>query len=39
MKGNMNKQISISSSKLKKRKHHSGEFDDTIFSKSKKERN
>ena len=39
MKGNTNKQISISSSKPKKRKHHSGELDDTIFSKSKKVRN
>ena len=39
IKGNMNKQISISSSKPKKGKHHSGELDDTIFSKSKKERN
>ena len=34
-----NKQISISSSKPKKCKHRSGELDDTIFSKSKKERN
>ena len=39
IKGNTNKQISISSSKPKKRKHQSGEFNDTIFSKSKKERN
>ena len=39
IKGNTNNQIAISSSKPKKRKHHSGEFDDTIFSKSKKERN
>ena len=39
IKGNMNKQISISSSKPKKCKHYSGELDDTIFSKSKKERN
>ena len=39
IKGNTNKQIAISSSKPKKRKHQSGEFDDTIFSKSKKERN
>ena len=39
IKGNTNKQISISSSKPKKRKHRSGELDDTIFSKSKKERN
>ena len=36
IKGNTNKQISISSSKPKKRKHRSGELDDTIFSKSKK---
>ena len=33
IKGNTNKRISISSSKLKK--HQSGELDDTIFSKSK----
>ena len=39
IKGNTNKQISISSSKPKKRKHRSGELDDTIFSKSKKVRN
>ena len=39
IKGNTNKQIAISSSKPKKRKHQSGELDDTIFSKSKKERN
>ena len=39
IKGNTNKQISISSSKPKKCKHRSGELDDTIFSKSKKERN
>ena len=39
IKGNRNNQIAISSSKLKKRKHQSGELDDTIFSKSKKERN
>ena len=39
IKGNMNKQMSISSSKPKKCKHRSGELDDTIFSKSKKERN
>ena len=38
IKGNTNKQIAISSSKPKKRKHQSGELDDTIFSKSKKER-
>ena len=36
IKGNTNKQISISSSKPKKRKHRFGELDDTIFSKSKK---
>ena len=36
IKGNANKQISISSSKPKKRKHRSGELDDTIISKSKK---
>ena len=39
IKGSTNKQIAISSSKPKKRKHQSGELDDTIFSKSKKERN
>ena len=39
IKGNTNKRIAISSSKPKKRKHQSGELDDTIFSKSKKERN
>ena len=39
MKGNMNKQIAISSSKPKKRKHQSGELENTIFSKPKKERN
>ena len=39
IKGSTNKQIAISSSKPKKRKHHSGELDDTIFSKLKKERN
>ena len=39
IKGNTNKEISISSSKHKKRKHRSGELDDTIFSKSKKVRN
>ena len=39
IKGSTNKQISISSSKPKKHKHQSGELDDTIFSKSKKERN
>ena len=36
IKGNANKQISISSSKPKKRKNRSEELDDTIFSKSKK---
>ena len=36
IKGNSKKQIAFSSSKPKKRKHHSGEFEDTIFSKSKK---
>ena len=39
IKGNTNKRIAISSSTPKERKHHSGELDDTIFSKSKKERN
>ena len=39
IKGNKNKQIVISSSKPKKRKHQSGELDNTIFSKPKKERN
>ena len=39
IKGNMNKQIGVSLSKPKKHKHQSGELDDTIFSKSKKERN
>ena len=38
IKGSTNKQITISSSKPKKRKHHSGELDDTIFSRLKKER-
>ena len=38
IKGNMKKQISNSSSKPKKCKHHSGELGDTIFSKPKKER-
>ena len=38
IKGSTNKQIAISSSKPKKCKHHSGEFDDTIFSKSKRKR-
>ena len=36
IKGNANKQISFSSSKPNKRKHRSGELDDTIFLKSKK---
>ena len=39
IKGSTDKQIAISSSKPKKRKHQSGELDDTIFSKLKKERN
>ena len=39
IKANTNKQIAISSSKPKKRKHQSGELVYTIFSKSKKERN
>ena len=39
IKGNTNKQISISSSKPKKCKHHSRELADTIFSKLEKERN
>ena len=39
IKGSTNKQIAIISSKPKKRKHHSGELDDTIFSKSKRKRN
>ena len=39
IKGSTNKQTTISSSKPKKRNHQSGELDDTIFSKSKKERN
>ena len=39
IKGSTNKQIAISSSKPKKRKHHSVELDDSIFSKLKKERN
>ena len=39
IKGSTNKQIAISSSKPKKRKDHSGELDDTIFSKSKRKRN
>ena len=39
IKSSTNKQIAISSSKPKKRKHQSGELDNTIFSKPKKERN
>ena len=39
IKGSANKQIAISSSNPKKSKHQSGELDDTIFSKLKKERN
>ena len=39
IKGSRNKQIVISSSKPKKRKHQSGELDNTIFSKLTKERN
>ena len=39
IKGSTNKQITISSSKPKKCKHQSGELDNTIFSKLKKERN
>ena len=39
IKGSTNKQITISSSKPRKHKHQSGELDDTILSKSKKERN
>ena len=39
IKGSINKRIAISSSKPKKRKHHSGELDDSIFSKSKRKRN
>ena len=39
IKSSKNKQITISSSKPKKHKHQSGELDDTIFSKSKKEGN
>ena len=38
IKGNTNKQITISSSKPKKCKNWSGELDDTIFSKFKKEK-
>ena len=37
IKGSTNKQIAISSPKSKKHKHQSGELDDTIFSKLKKE--
>ena len=39
IKGSTSKQIAISSSKPKKHKHQSGELDDTILSKSKKEIN
>ena len=39
IKANTNKQITVSSSKPKKRKYRSGELDNTIFSKPKKERN
>ena len=39
IKAKTNKQIAISSSKPEKHKHQSGELDDTIFSKPKKERN
>ena len=39
IKGSRHKQIAISSSKPKKLKHQSGELEDTIFSKLKKERN
>ena len=39
IKGSTNKQIAISSSEPKKRKHQYGELDKTIFSKLKKERN
>ena len=39
IKGSTNNQIAISSLKPKKRQHHSGELDDTIFSKSKRKRN
>ena len=39
IKGSTNKQTAISSSKPKKCKHQSGELDNTIFSKLKKERN
>ena len=39
IKSSTNNQIVISSSKPKKRKHQSGELDNTIFSKSKKKRN
>ena len=39
IKGSMNKQIAIRSSRPNKPKHKSGQLDDTIFSKLKKERN
>ena len=39
IKGSTNKKIAISSAKPKKLKHRSGEFDDTVFSKLKKEKN
>ena len=39
IKDSTNKQIAISSLKPNKRKQQSGELDDTIFSKLKKERN
>ena len=39
IRGSTNKQIAISSPKSKKCTHQSGELDDTIFSKLKKERN
>ena len=39
IKGSTNKQIAISSSNPQKREHQSGELDETIFSKSRKERN
>ena len=39
IKGSTNKQIAVNSPKPKKRKHQSGELDDAIFSKLKKERN
>ena len=37
IKGSTNKQNPISSSKPEKRKHQSGELDDTVFSKLQKE--